>query len=117
MKGVAENAWLTAETEQVSDYWGAYRLIIVTNLRDFLILGEDEIGRPARLEMFHLAKDVATFWRLAEMPESAQRRSVEHLENTSNVPSLNPLPCANPGRCVVPCFLRTRRAATSTRGG
>ena len=73
MKGVAENAWLTAETEQVSDYWGAYRLIIVTNLRDFLILGEDEIGRPARLETFHLAKDVATFWRLAEMPESAAK--------------------------------------------
>jgi len=73
MKGVAENAWLTAETEQVSDYWGAYRLIIVTNLRDFLILGEDEIGRPARLETFHLARDVATFWRLAEMPERAAK--------------------------------------------
>jgi hypothetical protein len=44
MKPVKDDAWLTANTKQVSRYWGAYRLVIVTNLRDFLILGEGTNG-------------------------------------------------------------------------
>jgi hypothetical protein len=35
MKGVADETWLTADTKQVSKYFGAYRLVIVSNLRDF----------------------------------------------------------------------------------
>src|ERR1700730_15576523 len=50
MKPVGSDAWLTADTKQVSKYWGAYRLVIVANMRDFLILGEGAHGRGARLE-------------------------------------------------------------------
>ena len=64
MKSVKEDAWLTADTKQVSKYWGAYRLVIVTNLRDFLILGENDNGQVARLEIFRLAKSEAEFWEL-----------------------------------------------------
>ncbi|MGY3471453.1 hypothetical protein ACVW0I_008324 [Bradyrhizobium sp. LM6.11] len=39
MKGVEDNAWLIAETKQVSKYFGAYRLVLVCNLRSFLIVG------------------------------------------------------------------------------
>ena len=35
MKGVDDDAWLTAEGEQVSRYWNRYRLVLVTNTRDF----------------------------------------------------------------------------------
>ena len=41
MKPVKDDAWLTADTKQVSKYWQGYGLVIVTNLRDFLILGRD----------------------------------------------------------------------------
>lgn len=69
MKSVKEDAWLTADTKQVSKYWGAYRLVIVTNLRDFVILGEDENGGVARLETFRLAKNEAEFWEMVATPQ------------------------------------------------
>ena len=39
LKGVNDETWL-AETKRVSKYFGAYRLVIVSNLREFLIIGE-----------------------------------------------------------------------------
>jgi hypothetical protein len=70
MKPVKDDAWLTADTKQVSKYWEAYRLVIVTNLRDFLILGEDQQGRVARLETFRLAKSEVEFWEMVATPQS-----------------------------------------------
>ena len=70
MKPVKDDAWLTADTKQVSKYWEAYRLVIVTNLRDFLILGGDQQGRVARLETFRLAKSEVEFWEMVATPQS-----------------------------------------------
>ena len=42
-----EDAWLTADSAQVSRYWNRYRLVLVTNTRDFVLVGEDAAGRPA----------------------------------------------------------------------
>jgi hypothetical protein len=74
MKSVKEDAWLTADTKQVSKYWGAYRLVIVTNLRDFLILGENDNGQVARLETFRLAKSEAEFWELVTAPQKSAKQ-------------------------------------------
>ena len=41
---------LTAESDQVSRYWGRYRLVLVTNLRYFVLVGTDGSGDPAKLE-------------------------------------------------------------------
>jgi hypothetical protein len=71
MKPVKDDAWLTADTKQVSKYWGAYRLVIVTNLRDFLILGEGPNGSVARLETFRLAKSEAAFWEMVGTPQKS----------------------------------------------
>ena len=57
VKGVGEDAWLTAESDQVSRYWGHYRLVLVTNLRDFVLVGADGSGSAARLRPFRLAED------------------------------------------------------------
>ena len=46
VKPVGDDAWLTAEGDQVSKYWNKYRLVLVTNTRDFVLLGQDEAGRP-----------------------------------------------------------------------
>ena len=55
VKPVGDDAWLTADGDQVSRYWDRYRLVLVTNTRDFVLLGEDAQGRPAKLETFRLA--------------------------------------------------------------
>jgi hypothetical protein len=40
-KSTSDDAFLTAETNQVSKYWGKYRQVLVTNYRDFLLVGTD----------------------------------------------------------------------------
>ena len=55
VKPTKDDAWLTAEGEQVTRYWGHYNQVLVTNYRDFLLISRDEAGNPARLESFRLA--------------------------------------------------------------
>src|ERR1700719_175409 len=50
MKGVGDETWLTAESKQVSKYFGAYRIVLVSNIRDFLIIGEGPDGLATKLE-------------------------------------------------------------------
>ena len=72
MKGVADDAWLTADGEQASDYWDRYRLVLVTNTRDFLLLGEKE-GQQVKLESFRLADSMEDFERRLNNPRSFAR--------------------------------------------
>ena len=70
VKPVNDDAWLTAESAQVSRYWDRYRLVLVTNLRDFVLMGEDAAGRPAKLESFRLAGSADDFRCKLEKPRS-----------------------------------------------
>ncbi len=70
VKPVDDPAWLTAEGDQVSRYWNRYRLVLVTNMRDFVLVGEDADGRPAKLETFRLAEDTEDFRRRLEHPRA-----------------------------------------------
>ena len=68
VKAADDDAWLTAAGGQVSRYWERYRLVLVTNTRDFVLLGEDAAGRPAKLETFRLADSADDFRRKLEKP-------------------------------------------------
>ena len=70
VKSASDDAWLTAESNQVSGYWGLYRLVLVTNTRDFVLLGEDSQGNPTKLESFRLAGSVAEFERKLQTPRA-----------------------------------------------
>ena len=70
VKSAGDDAWLTAEGDQVSRYWNRYRLVLVTNTRDFVLVGEDAAGRPAKLETFRLAEDAEDFRRRLENPRT-----------------------------------------------
>ena len=74
VKAPSDNAWLTAESSQVSGYWEKYRLVLVTNTRDFVLLGEDASGDPAKLERFSLARSKGEFESELEKPRSFARR-------------------------------------------
>ena len=73
VKAAGDDAWLTAAGDQVSRYWGRYRLVLVTNTRDFVLVGEDAAGRPTKLETFRLATDADTFVRRVETPRAFAR--------------------------------------------
>ncbi len=70
VKAADDDAWLTAAGDQVSRYWERYRLVLVTNTRDFVLVGEDVAGRPAKLETFRLAASAAEFAQLLESPRA-----------------------------------------------
>ena len=70
VKAADDDAWLTAAGDQVSRYWDRYRLVLVTNTRDFVLVGEDVAGRPAKLETFRLATSAAEFEQRLESPRA-----------------------------------------------
>ena len=73
VKPVGDDAWLTADGDQVSRYWDRYRLVLVTNTRDFVLLVEDAQGRPAKLETFRLAGSAADFEARLQTPRTFAR--------------------------------------------
>ena len=70
VKGIGDDAWLTAESDQVSRYWDRYRLVLVTNLRDFVLVGANEAGSPVKLEAFRLAANADDFWVKVQTPRA-----------------------------------------------
>ena len=70
VKPANDDAWLTADSAQVSKYWGLYRLVLVTNTRDFVLLGENANGNPAKLETFRLATSAAEFEKALQHPRA-----------------------------------------------
>ena len=70
---MVDDAWLTTKSKQVSRYWGRYRLVLVTNLRDFVLVGTDGTGSPAKLETLRLAEDADDFWNKVEKPRAFAR--------------------------------------------
>ena len=75
VKAASDDAWLIAESDQVSRYWDRYRLVLVTNTRDFVLLGEDPEGRPAKLETFRLADSAADFEAKLQHPRAFARNA------------------------------------------
>ena len=67
VKSAQDDAWLTAESQQVGRYWSRYRLVLVTNTRDFVLVGEDAAGQPATLETLRLARSAARGRKLAAL--------------------------------------------------
>ncbi len=79
VKSAGDDAWLTAEGDQTGRYLDLYRLVLVTNLRDFVLVGEDAAGGAAKLETFRLADDPDDFWRQLEKPRAFARRTAAGL--------------------------------------
>jgi len=84
VKSTAEDAWVTVETEQVTKYWEKYNQVLVTNYRDFVLVGRDLAGKPVKLEAYRLAESEAAFWSAASKPrkvvEAQGNRFVDYLK-------------------------------------
>lgn len=92
VKGPAEDVARVARSEQVKRYAARYGVVLVTNYRDFLLLGRDAQGNPLPMESYTLADKEAVFWQLAEHPKATAdwqgERFCEYLARVmqSNVP-------------------------------
>ena len=73
VKPANDDAWVTADSAQVSHYWDKYRLVLVTNTRDFVLVGEDAAGNPVKLETFRLADAADAFESRLRTPRTFAR--------------------------------------------
>ncbi len=84
IKGVNDDSALTAGGAQVSKYWAQYRQVLVTNYRDFLLVGVDAQGQPTVLETLRLAESADEFWSRLQQPRAFAQthgeRLVEYLQ-------------------------------------
>ena len=96
VKPASDNAWLTADGSQVSQYWAKYRQVLVTNYRDFVLVGQDADGKPVKLESYRLASNEAEFWSKANHPSAfANEQEVPFIEYLNRV-MLHGAPIASP---------------------
>ena len=79
-KPTSADAWKVAESKQVKDYWARYRQVLVTNYRDFLLVGAGDDGNPTVLETYRLARDEREFWQRAAHPRQFAAQRGESLE-------------------------------------
>ncbi len=66
VKGLKEHVEEIARGEQVGRYLKRYGQVLVTNYRDFMLVGQDDEGDAITLERFTLADSGDEFWRLAK---------------------------------------------------
>lgn len=82
VKGTSAKVEKIAETEQVAKYLKQYGQVLVTNYRDFLLIGRDAAGQAVTLESFHLADSENSFWQASveTISKAKGERFVEYLK-------------------------------------
>jgi len=73
VKGSAADISSLVGSEQVARYWDRYRLVLMTNLWEFALVGDDGRGKPAVLASYRLA----AFWAAAALPGATVERHDE----------------------------------------
>ncbi len=68
VKGAGENVRDIVAGEQVARYLRHYGQVLVTNLREFLLVGREASGALKFLESYALAESEKEFWRLVQHP-------------------------------------------------
>jgi len=96
VKGAGEDVHKIAAGEQVDKYWAKYHQVLVTNLREFVLVGRDEAGGKRVLETFSLAPTEAAFWALAARPEAAVAAQGERFAEYLKRVLLHAAPLATP---------------------
>lgn len=84
VKSTGEEVKNIAGSEQVMRYVNRYRQVLVTNYRDFVLVGVDHEGKLTNRESFSLAPNEKEFWLAAAHPHAAAaqqgERFVEYLK-------------------------------------
>ena len=58
-----DNLLAIADSAQVSRYWEKFNQVLVTNYREFVLIGRDGAGQRVRYEHFQLAESEKAFWK------------------------------------------------------
>jgi len=97
VKSPAEDAFATAESEQVTRYVDRYGLVLVTNLREFILVGRAAEGTGTRvLETLRLSETEAGFWARVQQPRKYAEDASEGLTEFLRRVLLHNAPLSDP---------------------
>jgi len=68
-----DDSFARTNSAQVSKYWNRYGLVLVTNFRDFVLVGRSEDNKPVRLESYRIADSESKFREILEHPQKASK--------------------------------------------
>lgn len=97
IKSPREEVQAIAQSDQVQGYLNRFGLVIVANLRQFLIVQRGPDGRPLGHESFSLAGDEETFWdRIVAHPRAAAQAKGDQFIEFIRRACLHAAPLTNP---------------------
>lgn len=97
VKSPAEDAFATAESEQVTRYVDRYGLVLVTNLREFILVGRAAEGTGTRvLETLRLSETESGFWARVQQPRKYAEDASEGLTEFLRRVLLHNAPLSDP---------------------
>jgi hypothetical protein len=91
-----DDSFARSEGIQVSKYWKKYGLVLVTNYRDFVLIGRDDRDKPIRLESFRMAESVNAFLGMLAQPHKAAQLHGERLVECLRRTMLHAAPLTDP---------------------
>lgn len=96
VKGTAESIEDILKTQQIGDYLNRYNQVLVTNLRDFTLVGKDAEGDPIIWDQFALAPTEEAFWKAAAHPRKMAQEQGERFWEFIKRVMLHPAPLSLP---------------------
>jgi len=91
-----DDSFARTESRQVSGYWKKYNLVLVTNYRDFVLIGRDERGKPIQLESFRLAESENAFHAMLAHPQKTAHEHGDRLVDCLRRVMLHAAPLTDP---------------------
>ena len=77
VKGIGDDVWKVIKSEQVGRYFERYRQVLVTNYRNFVLVGQDPDGNRTTLETYRFAGSELDFWALTVNPHKTAKEQGE----------------------------------------
>lgn len=74
-----DDSFARTKSTQISKYWKRYGLVLVTNYRDFVLVGRDDNGKAVRMESYRMAKSENAFVGMLGHPQKAAKEEGERL--------------------------------------
>lgn len=96
VKSADADVYKIAHGLQVVKYLAKYRQVLVTNYREFVLMGLDSKNRPITLECYSLAATAADFWALAGQIERVVEQHGDRLVDFLKRVMLRPAPLVDP---------------------
>ena len=96
VKPPTENVDRIADSRQARDYLDRYGQVLVTNLREFLLVVRDQHGEPQPLERYVLAESDTAFWAVARSLRNTTQQHGDRLVDFLKRVMLHDAPLSRP---------------------